>query len=431
MKTSPRATVLWLSVLAVFSASSTAVGAVPQQPAGEIIAEIRVHGNHATSDEEIIERAGAVVGDPFDRTTLETVRERLRRTGWFDEVDVLKRYASIADPSRIALVIIVNEGPVKLVMPGADDPEGVPKVVRRGFGGNLMWLPILRFEDGHGFTYGARVTYAGFRSDRSRLSFPLTWGGRKVAGADFSHTFASGPVSRVETGAAIEQEENPAYRIDDTRKRVWGRVETVAGPLRAGGSVGWQRVSFDEYRDDIGTVGADVTFDTRLNPVLPRNAVLARVGWERFDISSGQVIHRVRLDGQGFVGLWGQSVLAVRASREDVNEPAPRYLRSLLGGSDSLRGFRTGSFTGDTVVTGSTELLLPLSSPLRVGQLGISIFVDTGTAYDKGERLSDQRWEVGYGGSVWLTFTALRMSLAVAHGQGASTRVHFGAGFEF
>ena len=400
------------------------------QPA-EVIAELRVHGNHATGDAEIIALAGVAIGDPFTAATLEAVAERLRRSGRFDDVEVLKRYASIADPSQVALVIIVNEGPVRLEWPDEDDPDAEPKVVRRGFGGNLMWLPILRFEDGYGVTFGARLAFAGMGSDLSRLSFPLTWGGGREAGAEFSRTFTRGPVSRVEVGGGIHQEKNPAYEIRDTRQRGWGRVESVAGPLQAGGSAGWQRVDFGDVHDDMATVGADVTFDTRLNPALPRNAVVARAAWERFDISSGDVLHQVRLEGEGFLGLWGQNVLSVRARRDHFNQAAPPYLRSLLGGWSSLRGFRAGSFTGDTVVTGSTELLVPLSSPLSVGQLGVSIFADTGTAYDTGERLADQKWELGYGGSVWLTFTAFRLGLAVAHGHGASTRVHFGGGFAF
>ena len=428
------AAVAFLSTVTIVTAAEPAGAAgsrEAQDRPPEVIAEVRVHGNHATGDAEIIALAGVAVGDPFTATTLEAVTERLRRSGRFDEVEVLKRYASIADPSQVALVILVNEGPVRLEWPDEDDPDAEPKIVRRGVLGNLMWLPILRFEDGYGVTFGARVAFAGMGSDRSRLSFPLTWGGGREAGAEFSRTFTSGPVSRVEAGGGIYQEKNPAYEIRDTRQRGWGRVESIAGPLRAGGSAGWQRVDFGDVHDDVATVGADVTLDTRVNPALPRNAVLARVAWERFDISSGDVLHQVRLEGQGFVGLWGQTVVSVRARRDHFNQPAPPYLRSLLGGWSSLRGFKAGSFTGDTVVTGSTELLVPLGSPLSVGQLGVSIFADTGTAYDTGERLADQPWEVGYGGSVWLTLTAFRLSFAVAHGQGASTRVHFSGGFSF
>jgi len=415
----------------VLGTASAAQATPAQSGAVDVIAEIRVHGNHATADAEVIELAGVAVGDPFDASTLATVRDRLRGTGRFDEVDVLKRYASIADLTQISLVIIVNEGPVRLVMPGEDDPDGEPKIVRRGLAGSLMWLPVLHFDDGYGFTYGARISYAGFQSDRTRMSFPLTWGGERRAGVEFDRTFTASPISRVQLVADIRQQRNPAYEITDRRQGVRGRIESVAGPVRAGGSVGYEAVDFGGEHDDIQSVGADVTFDTRLNPTLPRNAVYARASWERLDTVSSGVLHKVRLDGAGFVGLWGQNVLALRAAREHVNEPAPRYLRSMLGGADSLRGFAVGAFTGDTVVTGSAELLMPLSSPLRVGQLGVSVFVDTGAAYEKGERLQDQVFEVGYGGSVWVTFTALRISLAVAHGRGASTRVHFGAGFTF
>ncbi len=356
---------------------------------------------------------------------------RLKASGVFVDVEVLKRYASITDLSRITVVIVVNEGAVRLVMPGEDEPGAGPRVVRRRFAGNFMWMPILRVEDGYGASYGARIAYVGLANERNRLSFPLTWGGRRQAGVDFSRTFAEGPVSHLELGAAIQQAENPAFEKDDTRRRVWGRVEHVTGPLRAGGGLGWQRVDFDGVRDRITSVGADLAFDTRRNPVLPRNAVLGRAAWERLDISGRGVVHRVRLDGEAHVGTFAGSVLALKAFREDVDRPVPAYLRSLLGGWSSLRGFRAGAFTGDTVVAGSAEWLVPLTSPLRVGQFGLSAFVDAGTAYDKGGRLRDQTWHIGYGGSAWLTFTAFRMSVAVAHGRGSGARAHIGGGFAF
>jgi outer membrane translocation and assembly module TamA len=68
---------------------------------------------------------------------------------------------------------------------------------------------------------------------------------------------------------------------------------------------------------------------------------------------------------------------------------------------------------------------------MSVGKLGLSAFIDSGTAYDKGAHLRDQTWQTGYGGGVWLALGPFRMDLAVAHGRGASTRVNFAAGFEF
>jgi hypothetical protein len=74
---------------------------------------------------------------------------------------------------------------------------------------------------------------------------------------------------------------------------------------------------------------------------------------------------------------------------------------------------------------------VPLTSPVGFGRIGVSAFVDVGTVYDHGERLVDQPWRQGVGGSVWLTAAFFRINLAVAHGIGASTRVHFGASVTF
>ena len=294
-----------------------------------------------------------------------------------------------------------------------------------------MWLPILDFEDGYGVTYGARFAFVGVTGDRGRVSFPLTWGGHRRAGVEFDRVFVTGPLSRVEAGGAIDQRENPAFDADDTRRRLWARVERAAGPVRAGMTAGFQRVSFAGLRDDLRTIGADVAFDTRLDTLLPRNAVFATAAWERVDIESREVVHRLRMDARGYLGLFGQSILVGRVLREDVDKPVPPYLRSLLGGWSNLRGFEAGAFTGDTLVGGSAEVRVPLSPVLSDGKLGVSVLVDAGAAYDKGQRLKHADIRTGAGGSVWITLLAFRMGISVAHGNGAGTRVNFGGGLSF
>lgn len=403
----------------------------PQAPANlaEVIAEIHIHGNVATPDAEVLKIAGVAKGDPFRETTLEDVRKRLKASGKFDTIEVRKLYASIEDPSQVALVLIVNEGAVRIDMP--EEEGGQPRIVRKRGLHNFMFLPILDAEDGYGLTYGARVAFVGIARGSNRLSSPLSWGGLKRAGLEFEHTFAAGPVSRVEVGSAIQRRKNPAYEIDDDRKRVWARVERARGPLRLGATVGWQDVSFAETDDRLKTFGADVAYDTRLDPVLPRNAVYGLVSWERVAGAANEPIDRLRLDGRGYLGLIGQSVLVVRALREDAGSPQPLYLRSLLGGWSNLRGFEAGAFTGDTLVSGSIELRVPLNSPLRVARIGVNVFADYGTAYEKGMRLADQTFRRGYGGGGWITITALRFGLGVAHGVGAGTRFTFAGGLTF
>jgi outer membrane protein assembly factor BamA len=421
---------LALSVAAPSAPAPAAAQVSAPQPA-EVVAEIQIHGNHVTADADVIKMAGIAIGDPFTANTIEQVRKKLESAGKFDEVNVLKRFASITDSSKITVVIIVNEGAVRIEFEKGADGEEIAVVKRSGGFRNLMFLPILDGEDGYGLTYGVTASLADVAGERSRLSFPLSWGGTRRAGVEIEKNFVSGPLTRVELGGAIQRRTNPAYDEHDERRRGWLRAERALGHFRLGANAGWERVSFGPLDDDLKTFGGDVTFDTRIDPTYPRNAVLATAGWERVSFDSGGALQRTRLDGRGYLGLIKQSVLAVRVMREGANAAQPAYLRPLLGGWSNLRGFKAGAFVGDIVLAGSAELLVPISSPLSVGRMGVSVFVDTGVAYDYGQRLRDQVRHTGYGGSVWMSATVFRLSLSVAHGRGAGTRVNFGGGLTF
>jgi outer membrane protein assembly factor BamA len=309
-----------------------------------------------------------------------------------------------------------------------------------------MFLPVLKYEDGYGATYGVRLARRGVAGKQSRLSFPLTWGGDKRAAAEFEQPVAGAPVDRVMAGISISRRTNPFFEEDDDRVRVWGRAEReVLHGLRLGASGGVQRASFADLTDRFAHASGDVVFDTRVDPLLPRNAVYARASWERlfFDgrwvrlkpdttgRDDADASARWELDARGYVGLVGQSVLAVRALRQDANGSLPLYLKPLLGGLATVRGFGAGEAAGDTLVAMSAEVIVPLTSPLEIGKIGVSAFADAGTAYDKGERFADQIVKRGYGGSLWFSAAFLRLNIAVAHGRGTSTRVHVGGNVSF
>ena len=403
--------------------------AAPQAPS--TIVSIIVHGNQIVSDEEVLKMSGLTVGAPFTDSTLADVRKRLEASGKFESIEVLRRDASITDPSKVTIVINASEGAVRITNVFGRPGGGEPRVVERSWWRSLMGMAIFDAEDGYGLTYGARLAYPGIVGPRSRVSFPLTWGGTRRAGAELERTFTRGPFSRVEFGGAIQQRRNPAYEENDRRLRTWARAERAFGDVRAGGTVGWQRVTYAGVTERFRSIGADVTFDTRLDPVLPRNAVYVNAGVERLFFEGGDALVRTRLDARGFVGVIKQHTVVVRLLREDANSPQPQYLRYLLGGWSNLRGFEAGFRTGDTLMATSLEYRVPISSPLSAGKLGVSAFVDWGTAYEKGERLRDQTWRQGFGGSVWLALTGFRLSVGVAHGKGASTRVTFGGGLTF
>jgi len=396
----------------------------------ETITAVIVHGNQIVSDDEVIKLSGITIGAPFTASTIAEVTQKLKASGKFKSVDVQKGWASIDDATKIIVIINASEGSVRI-----SDPfhlnGGDPQVVKRGLLGSWQAFPMFDAEDGYGITFGVRMSYPDVIGPGSRLSFPMTWGGTRQIGAELERSFTKGVLSRVQFGTAIQQRRNPGYDENDLRKRVWGRAEKRFGPFRAGGIFGWQRVAFGAIKEDFRSAGVEAVFDTRIDPVLPRNAVFVTATAERLFFEARESIVRTRVDARAFIGTFGQQVLVVRALREDANQAQPLYLRSLLGGWSNLRGFEAGFKTGDTLVATSLEYRIPISSPLSVGKLGVSVFADWGTAYEKGQRFRDQTLDQGVGASVWLALTGFRLSVGVAHGKGATTRFSFGGGLTF
>jgi outer membrane protein assembly factor BamA len=397
----------------------------------EVIAEIQIHGNFVTPEADVLAAAGVKRGDVFEAATLDLVRERLEKTGRFESVEVRKRFASIDDPSQVSLVIVVDEHPVSIV--GIDDaaPGAGARIARRSRFGGAMFMPILDGEDGYGLAYGVVVAYPDAVGKGSRVMFPLSWGGRKQAGVEVQRPIARGPIDRVEGGATITRRTNPAFEIDDDRLRVWGRGERLIGDVQIGTTAAWQRVSFAAETEGWRSIGADATWDTRLNPIFPRNAVYARAEWTHLVGERSGRINQIDLDARGYVGLIGQAVLVARIERQSADRTLPTYFKPLLGGWSSLRGYRAGAFVGDTRVNGSLELRVPFTSPLSVSKLGVSVFTDVGKSYDRPLRFSDAPLHRGVGAGLWFSAAIVQFGVSVARGRPGDTRVNVGLGVGF
>lgn len=396
------------------------------------IVDIRVHGNHITPDADVVRLSTLAKGDAFTATTIAEAKKALRQTGMFDEVDVLKRFASIDDLSQIVVMLVVNEGPVKIVMP--DAPGASPRIVRRGLSSRFMYMPIIDAEDGYGWRYGLRVALAQPVGRNSRLSFPFTWGGERRASAELERTFSR---SRLQVGGAVTSREHPFYKVRDDRRTAWTRAEASMGRLHIGATGALTHIAFGSRggtEETVKSLAADAVLDTRIDPLLPRNAMYVKGSAERLfaEIRTDTgALYRTRVDANGYLGLVGQSVLALRLVREDASERMSWYFKSILGGTQNLRGFRAAEFVGDTLVAGSVELRAPFTSPIDVAKTGFRIFVDAGTVYDKGQRYKDQTLKQGFGAGLFLSAPVFILNLDVAHGQGSRTHVYFGGRFSF
>lgn len=402
-------------------------GAV-QTPVRETIAEVRVHGNATLTDEAVLKLAGVTVGAPVDAGGTDAIEKRLRDSGRFDEVQVRKRYRTLA-MDEVALVLLVHEKP-------GISATGEPPSIGRRLRSRLMFFPILVYDDGYGWTYGGRTTVRDALGKGTRLSAPLSWGATKHAAIEADRTFSSGPLTRLTGSFGVAQRENPHFLVDDRRTEIEARAERrLFGRLTLGGDIGRTSITFSPIDERFWTTGANVEIDTRNDPMFPSNAVLASVGWNRLHgigaTTFGAPIDRYRLDGRVYKRLFGQNVIAVRAAYDTASAPLPPYEQWLLGGS-SLRGVPSGTYAGDTRFLWSAELRAPFSSPLSVGRVGFNVFMDGGATAAYGERIWDQPRHRSAGAGLFLIATVLQLNFDVSRSiDGHGTRFHFGTGFTF
>jgi len=392
--------------------------------AQETIAEIRVHGNHTTPDADVIGLSGLKTGDAASDSRLAEAEQALRKSDRFAGVEVRKRFRSIDNPSDILVVIVIDE------RAGVSADNLTP-----GFGtrlrSNMLWLPILSYADGYGFTYGIRAAFANPIGEDSQVSFPLSWGGERRAGVELERSFDD---QRTRVGVAfwVNRRVNPFYELPDNRQQVRLEADHAIVPwMRVGAAARIAHVEFgDGYAARHTGVGPYVSFDTRINPLYPRNAVQARIGWERIDFESGSA-GRWTTDARGYIGVAPRTILVLRGQLERSDEALPQAEQSLLGGGDSLRGYRAGHRVGDSLAAVSAEARVALNSPLRGALFGVRGFVDAGTVWNSGTRLGDQRFERGIGGGVFLGVTVAMFNVDVAWPEEGKPRVHFGMGISF
>src|SRR5262245_9901243 len=205
--------------------------------AQETIAEIRVHGNHTTPDADVIGLSGLKPGDAATDARLAEAEQTLRKSNRFDDVELRKRFRSIDNPADILIMIVIDE------RSGVSTDDLTP-----GFGArvrtSMLWWPILNYADGYGFTYGLRPAFADPIGMDSVLSFPLSWGGERRAGAELEKSFNN---QRTRAGVAfsVSRRVNPFFEVSDLRQQVRLEADHAVVPwMRVGAGASIANVDF-------------------------------------------------------------------------------------------------------------------------------------------------------------------------------------------
>ncbi len=290
-------------------------------------------------------------------------------SGRFADVEVRRRYRSIDNPSDILVMIVVDEHDAV----SADDLTPGPVARLRSAG---MWLPILSYADGYGLTYGARVSFVEPFGPRSRISVPLTWGGERRAAVELESSSVrqaqsrAASASRSVNGASTRTSTCPTRGARSPR-----RSKRALTPWLRAGATRPHRARDVRRRATPGTrPPGRSSRSTRASIRRSRGTrCTRRVGLGSHRASTARrhaaATRRHAADVRGYVGIGGSAVLALRAAVARAGAPLPPSEQLLLGGGDTLRGYRAGHRAGDSLALRLRGSALPLTSPLQLRAL--------------------------------------------------------------
>jgi len=150
------------------------------------------------------------------------------------------------------------------------------------------------------------------------------------------------------------------------------------------------------------------------------------------ELENGFVLGRI--SGVGYVPIPARldPTLALRFGAARTGSGAPFQFAPAIGGSSTLRGFRTRRFTGDTALHWSAELRARLRrANLRLvrGEIGAIAFLDAGRVFVSGE--DSAGWHYGKGGGLWFGVLDRSLTAHIVYARGEKGSFHAGLGMPF
>jgi outer membrane protein insertion porin family len=172
--------------------------------------------------------------------------------------------------------------------------------------------------------------------------------------------------------------------------------------------------------------------DKRSNPFNPRKGFYQQLSAEIAGVFGGVDFNKYTADHRRYLPVAGRNVLAFRLLLGTVSGDAPYLEQFLIGGPESLRGYRNDRFAGARMAILNTEYRFPISKNL----LGV-LFVDLGDAwggalardpYFQGDESFIAHLGYGAGVRVQTPIGPIRLDLGFSE---EGTETHFGLSHMF
>ena len=363
------------------------------------IDRIEIAGNTRTRDKVIRRELRVKELEPFSSSGLKKSQDRLRRLGYFEDVNITPRKGR--DKAHMDIDVQVKERQTGTFSIGAgyssvDSLIFMGEISQRNFLGKGQTLSFKGILGASTQRYTLSFVEPYFRDTRFSLGFDLY---------------------------------NWEYEYDDYTKKSWGGALRFGYPITdnlrwyAGFRMdytdledyGWDSSRYIQDSKDIETTRAASTgliYDSRNRFFNPSRGWLNNISLEYAGGVFGGDAEFVKLEGSTsyYHSIWKELVghlkLGAGYVKEGSSGKLPVWERFFLGGLDSIRGYKYGWVSpkdpetderigGEYMGYIQTEMIFPLIEGM--GLNGV-VFYDMGNVWEKGDiDLSDTRKSVGFG----------------------------------
>lgn len=380
------------------------------------VGEIVVEGHEKTKEHVITREFTFEVGDILNRAQVRRTMQRLTMLGYFQSINA--EFYETDDPDALGVRFVVEERKTGIASFGA------------GYSTQDGFIGYVEVADENLFGRGQRVNLR-WEFGKSRNTYDLGFYEPYFLGTTTSLGFNLYNRTFEHFGAPIPYSEH----------RVGGDV-TVGRPLGeyTRGFLRYKMENWEEYRAGVSlnsgstrSLTLSARTDTTDHPFSPTEGFRSRLSVEQAGGYLGGTTQFTKYEADYStylkIGERDRQALAFRAMFGQGHGPGgdalPRHEQFRVGGSETVRGYNFGEFTGDRMLVFNAEFRFPIVDAVE----GV-VFADFGRAFASDEPIELSELKTGYGLGVRLDtpLGILRIDYGIGEG-GGRTYFSFGPTF--
>lgn len=393
-----------------------------------ILEGFRIKGLTKTKEKVVLRELRCKVGEPLNRNDVVRSYQRLTNLNFFESVDV-KPTAGL-EPNACILEIDVTERNTGMFGIGA------------GYSNSDGFVGMISLGDRNfrGIGDSISVTFTKSSNDNSSrgyiFSYTRPWlDSKETAGSlrVYNRTYEYNEYNT--DGDFVEEfmRKNVGFDIGVSRPQseyttnslTFRNKEDTYRKHKSG--VDRSLDSYQTWREDNFGLTRSLIFqhitDTRDNYIYPTDGYRSLWGYEYAGLGGDFKYHKFTVEGAVFNKVGRNQVLVFHGSYGHSTSNLPEISKFMLGGQDTIRGYRDDMFRGNSMVLGNIEYRFPLSKNFKA-----ALFTDFGSAWDEGWKPS--KLHGSYGVGVMLDSPLGLIRVDIGHGS-QGNRVHFNVGGTF